>query len=542
VTKTITKISEQDNYNKFLSDALRKRLFSSGSDLSKLLSEQFGVTSDNARKILSRALTAKVILSSKPYSFGKGQYIYLYPGQEVDVEKIMAVCKEHRPPIYRLLQAMTSNGGIISYYDAMKITASTIAESSTKITTLKDILKMLSKLNITYELNDENNVNYILLKTSYGEVLEGSEASELMARQYSKMVVDCSLINDVIRWLTKSNLIDNSIVSYRNKKTPSIGIKHNNILWDVVSYTKTTGINPIVGAKADVLEKMTMVALDMVLSEPYAEYHLNGLYERVQMNIQSVKTGQRKILPIIIYKTCDTYVLNKAAKLGFLAFDISSIFGTNIYNILEQYGKINNPQHALDDDIDQTIKSILKKVRASGQEDALKDLKGVLFEVLFYPFLRALYPNAMIRQGKTLTMKNGLEKEYYEYDYIIESENPYELVLVELKGYNSSATISLGDYEKKASLKWFFNRTVPFAKKFYKENFGSDKPVKAVYITSANFYNDGREFIAKQNTSKLKSVNLETGYERKNLLDLLKSRGYQNEINIIEKFYTSDEE
>lgn len=39
---------------------------------------------------------------------------------------------------------------------------------------------------------------------------------------------------------------------------------------------------------------------------------------------------------------------------------------------------------------------------------------------------------------------------------------------------------------------------------------------------------------------KLKSVVLNTGYDRDALLELLRQRGFKNEIRIIERFYTKE--
>ncbi|WP_256009463.1 hypothetical protein [Desertivirga xinjiangensis] len=64
------------------------------------------------------------------------------------------------------------------------------------------------------------------------------------------------------------------------------------------------------------------------------------------------------------------------------------------------------------------------------------------------------------------------------------------------------------------------------------------KTPKAVYITSANFYKDGKEFITKMNTSKFKSAELNCGYERESLMELLDKKGFKDEIKIIKRFYT----
>lgn len=536
---------EQDKYNDFLFTVLEKELFESGSELRKKLTAGFGVEDANARKILSRAVKAKVINSSKPYTFGKGQYIYLFTDQGLNAGRIKQISETARPPLYRLLETMDTNGGIISYYEAMKITASPDKTSSTKVQTLTDMLKVLKKLDIVYEKKDEHSIVYILYKSKIDAAFEEvriQDEKKLMEYHYDKMVLDCSLIPDIIRWLNKSNLIDNLKVIYRNKKTPAIGAVHNNLVWDAFSYTKATGINATKGAIADSIEKQTLVAMDIVIASAYTQEHLDGFYNRIQINTNSVSTGTRKILPIIIYRQCDDLILNKISKLGFIAFDIGAVFGTKIYFVLQKLKEVNEMLTS-GGEVDETIKNILKTIRNSGQEDALKDLKGVLFECLMYPLLKAVYSEAAIERNKTLTKpKEDGTKEYYEYDYIINSSTPAEIVIVELKGYDASATISLGDYMKKASLKWFFNRTLPFAQNIYVKEISEGKKIKALYITSANFWDDGRKFISTLNTGKYKSSLLNIAYERKDLIDLLNERGFKNEIAIIERFYKKEEE
>jgi len=529
----------QDKYNNFLNQVLEEKLFASGNELRKKIVEKFpAVTETYARKILTRAVADKIIRSSSPYTFGKGQYIYLYEGQNLDKEKIKSISEKNRPPIFRLLEFMDMNNGIISSYEAAKITASPVVNGKTKVQSIQDIVKILRRFEVVYEKMDENGVNYILYKIDLPEMLQPGVEKELMANHYSKMVLDSSLIPDIIRWVTKANLIDNLKVTYRNKKRPQFGAIHNNLVWDVIGYTKSTGINHIVGAKADTIEKQTLVALDIVIATEYSQEHLDGFLNRVQINLNSVVAGERKILPIIFYRTCSDFVLHKISKLGFIAFDVGSVFGTKIYYVLQKLKEVNDLV-LLGGDTDRTIDEILKTIREAGQEDALKDVKGVLFEVLMYPLLKNLYPDAQIERNKILKTEDG-KKEEYEYDYIIKSNNPKEIVIVELKGYNSNVRISLGDKDKKQTLKWFFNRTIPFAKTKYGNEIGEGKLIKAVYMTTAGFYKDTPEFIEAMNNSKLKAKNLNVAYNREELIELLTEKGFMSEVKTIKDFYTKE--
>ncbi|WP_145859679.1 hypothetical protein [Pedobacter suwonensis] len=536
MTKSTNKKTVQEIYAEHLHGILTKRLFESGSELKANLVKKFKLTDVNARKVISRAVDTRHIKSSSPFTFGKGQFIYILPENKISLTSVMTICATARPPVFRLLAYLLHNDGICSYYDGLKISACPIEESSTKVSSLEDILKLLEKLELVYQQRDENGVNYILLTDDferYGENIE----QNMMNGAFSDMVTDTTLLPDIMRWLVKSNIMDNSQIIYRNKKTPSVGAVHNNLAWDVFSYTKTTGFSELSGVKAETTEKMTLVALDVVLSKPYAQIHLDGFLSRVQINQNSTKNEKRKILPIIVYKECSEIVLNKIKALGFVALDIGSIFGTRIYSIISKLNKINDIDLA-EPDIEATINKMLKSIRSAGQEDALKDLKGVLFEILMYPVLKYMFPNASVLQGKTLKVTRANSKqEYYEYDYIFHSSNPEEIIIVELKGYGEDSTISLGDRDKKASLKWFFERTIPFAKEFYANDIKAGKKLCAVYMTSAHFWADGIEFTKKMNKSRLKPTAMDVAYDRPKLLDLLSSKGFKKEVEILAKYY-----
>ncbi|NRT16436.1 hypothetical protein HNP99_002803 [Flavobacterium sp. 28A] len=533
------KLKVQDKYNKFLADLLDKKLFMSAIEIHKILIGEFSITSENARKIVGRAVTQKAIKSSIPYTFGKGQYVYICNGYDFGKDGIKDIAEKARPPIYRLLELMDQNGGIISYYEGLKITASPLEESSTKIVALDDIITLLMKLDIVYKEKDNNNVVYIIYKQD-NEKRTDLEVEMMMANHFINMVTDCTILPDILRWLGNSNLIDNTNTIYRNKKTPHIGAKHNNLVWDAFAYTRATGINPILGANAETTDKQTLVVLDVVLADEYSSIHLDAFIARIQINRRSVLKEVRKTLPIIIYKSCSQKTFNTIKKNGIISFDISAIFGTKIYQVLNDIKELSGLLRGTDS-VEATIENVLKNINNSGQDEALKELRGTLFEFLMYPLLKTLYPNAAIERGKILKIDKDGKKERHEYDYIIESSNPPELIFVELKGYNAGATINLGDSNKHSTLKWFFRKSLPFAEKYYKETITKGKQAKAVFITSANFYDDGREFIAKMNSSKYQSTQLETGYERQTLLDLLKKYGFETEIKIIKKFYVVPE-
>lgn len=535
----------QDVYNRFLLKYLKEHLFATGSDLKELLSENFRMTGANARQAVSRASRSKVIKSSKPYTFGKGQFLYLFSSVALNEDIVLDICKKGRPPVYRLLRQLKNNIGILSYYEAMKITASPGSATSTKVNTLDDILKLLKKLGLVTQAKDKRGIDYILLNSSYLDPAS-FRAGEAMEREFSRMSLDASLIPDILRWLNKCNVLSGKNIIFRNKKSPGIGAVHNKLWWDAFGYTKTTGINPTLGAYSETIDKQTLVVLDVVLSGEYNQLQLDGFVSRLQINLNSVGEGKaRKVFPIVFYRICDKEVLARLAALGIIAFDIGAVFGAKIYEVLEKLQEVNQ-LISTGNDIDSTVKSILKTIRRSGNDSVLKDLKGTLFEFLMYPLIKRLYPDASMERGKTLEVKGEKDEngkyttEKYEYDYIINSSHPREIVFIELKGYMSNATIPVGDIDTRNSLKWFFERTLPFGAKHFKKEVGEGKSIKGIFMTSAMLDEEGYEFVAEYNGGKFRSESVDTGYSRNGLLELLEKNGFTKEAKVIEKFYTAD--
>ncbi len=539
--KNLLKINAPNKYESYIIEIFKELRFITGKELVRLLKLEFSIKDDNARKIIQRTVIEGYLNSSSPLTFGNGQYVYLAPKQLLTKPIVKQICKENRPPLYRLMGALELSNGIISYYEGLKITSAPDEVTSSKINTLNQLIVVLVKLDFIYEKKDKNGVRYIIEKN--GEIENGGIPEEaLMLNHYNKLIVDCMLIPDILRWLRKSNLIDNIFFLYRNKKTPWIGAEQNGLVWDALAYTKTTGINPILGVDATSIDKQTFVPLDIVLNRPYDQVDLDGFYNRVQIVRNSVKNGTRKILPIVIYRNTSELIINSLSKLGFIAFDIASIFGTKIYEVITKVSEIQIGLEPNEYDVEKTVSSILNTLESAGQDESLKDLKGILFEFLLYPVLKTFYPNAEIIHGKTLSEQRPDEdKEYYEYDYIIKSSNPKEIIIVELKGYSANAHIPVGDTDTKNTLRWFFRKTLPFARKHFKKELEEGAHFAATFITSAGYYDDGIKFIEKLSKSTLKPKKLDVAYNGQQLLDMLTEHDFKKIKSTIEKFYSKPE-
>ncbi|MGQ7945069.1 hypothetical protein [Flavobacterium sp. WC2509] len=528
----------KNQYDKYVIELLKIKKFQVSKELCDLLTENFLVTNVYARKIIERVVNKGIVKSSSPLTFGKGQFVYFLDPEKLTKDTIKQIAKKYRPPLYRLIESLDINNGVISYYEALKITASPLLKGNSKNDLLDDLIELLRDRDFVYITIDQNNIKYIL----YTNVKETEE--QLIKTQYSRMVIDSLFVKDIVDWLSKSNLILTLNNRYRNKTTPSIGAAHNNLVWDAFGYTKATGLNPVSARVATSVEKQTLVVVDVVMSREYNQLDVDGFLNRVQININSVTSGTRKIIPIVIYKSCSAYVLNTLKGLGFLCYDIGSIYGSNIFAILENVSKLQFNQKLLqNEEFEKTIEETLSTIKNSGQEDQLKALKGTLFEVMMYQVLKHQYPNADITTNVYYSKMifneetNKNEKRGFEYDYVIRSSNPKEIIVIELKGYHSEYQIPLGTYEIKNTVKWFFNRTLTFIKDKFQFEIDNGYVFKAAYMTSCKFEDDALDYLKKLNEGNYKGRRLDVFYDRKKLITFLEANDFISLKNIIEKFY-----
>lgn len=500
------------------------------------LKEEFGVTDTNAKKIVQRAVSKKTIKSSSPFTFGKGRYIYFGLKSLLNKEAILRISKIHRPPLFRLISLLDVNDGIISAYEGLKVTASPIEKSSTKVSNLKELLQILLDLRIIEE-RDKNGVKYYIYTN-----IDEDEANEKIERYYQDMVIDSIFLPDILRWLQKRNLIDNKNVVFRNKKKPQFGAVHNNLVWDAFAYTGTTGIHNKFEENCD--DKKTLVVLDVLLNRDYTEFDLQGFYERIQIARNSVKSNLRKILPVIVLKNDDGAVAKSIHKLGFLSLGIAAVYGEKVYEIMKDLQFIKAQEFITLDNAEafvDTIGNSLSNLQKAGQETNLQNIKGDLFESLMYPLLSMIYTNSNIEPGKILRRKDKEgTKEYYEYDYIVTSSTQEEIVIFELKGYKSTTEIRIGDSETKNTIRWFFRKTLPFAQDLLMNPI-NDYPIKGCYITTAKFEEKALKLLETINGSKLKPTQLDVYYDGEKLVRLLEEKGLKKVVKIIKKYYLEKE-
>jgi len=518
-------------YDEFLSRQINTNWSILGNELSNSLIEHFGIEPDNARKIIQRAAHKGTIISSTPLTFGKGQFLYVKPGQYFGLAMVKEASKLSRKPLYRLLEVLETYK-IISFYEGLKITASPDEKGSSKVSLLIDMVNDLEKLGIVFTKTDSWDNNYVMAKDAFPPMFRRDAIIDSAIDVHLRsMKLDAIFIPDILRWLKRVNLIDLGS-AYRSVLSPAIGVKHNEVMWDAIAYTKTTGINPFRASESADKDKQTLVVLDVLIGRKYLQADLDGFLARVQINLNSVKNGERKAMPIVVFNEIDELTLNRMKVLGFLSFDIKTIFGTNINTVIENFKKIFGGEQSQLDEVEPALKAIDE----SGHVDQLRALRGVLFEALMHPVIKRFYPNSQVLQGKRLINPNN--NKIREFDLILISSHPKEIILVELKGYTGKSYISVGSSETKDTLKYFFRGSIPVAQNFYK----SDKtlqghPVKAVYITTGSFHSDTSEFITKVKNNVLKPSQIEMFFDGMALEQFLLENEFEHEAKIIKMYY-----
>lgn len=524
-----------NNYESFIIKCFKESEYILGKELNDALRQKFQFTSAGyERKILQRAVENNIISSSEPLTFGNGQFVYLKKGTFLNKEMVLNITKVNRPGLYRILRVLDINRGIMSKHEALKLAAAPLDYGKTKSDSIEKIFSELEALGLVKEITSDNGSKFIIYPSLQ------KDANTYITIQTERLVQDCVFLPDVLRSLSSLNLIDNNNILYRNRLTPTYGISHNNYTWDALAYTKTTGLSNLTSNDPNYKEKQTLIVFDIIVNREYTDYDLQGFYSRIQSTINSVKNSKRKLIPIVVYSGLESKkLLNTIKKLGFLSFDLVSVFGTGIHGIisniktLKVYEDENNGSHI------KVVEDTLKKIYSSGQENNLRTIRGDLFEYMILHVLKLIYPATHIEHGKIL--KNLETKENYEYDFIVINQQLKEVIIIEVKGYSKSNYISLGDSETKNSLKWFFRKTFPFAQKHLKTNY-KDYTFRACYITTSGFKEDGIQFLLEINKGALKSKMLDTWYDGAKLMSLLEDNRAENVKSMIKRYFISKDD
>lgn len=508
----------------------------------RILSKNEVYPTKSSRTTIKRSVEKKIIKTSHPFKFKNGQYVYMSFNDNLNLKTLMKITKTYKPSMYRVLSLLNKEDKILSYYEARKAAATPVENiEKYKLTKLDEEIKELIKHEIICTVKDnEREISYIAAKDLENDPLLPS----LMRRHFEKMRLDSIFLPDIVRWLKEHNFIDSNLLFYRRADNPTIGTKHNDFLWDGYSYTNTTGFSINTGK----VDKQTLVVFDVLIHREYSEEDLDSFYNRIQSVRNSTHGDTRKILPIIFYVETNEEVKKEINRLKLLNFSLQNIFGTKITELIDRLDAIHRalkksitPEN-LTEYIVENVEKSLRLMDETGHLENFHNLKGDLFESLMYVVISNLFiHNSRIEHSKIIKP--------YEYDIIVQLDT--EVIVFELKGFKNTTIINLGDNKTKNTVKWFFGKTFPHAKAAYtmpNTPFSYDKSkIKACYITSANFSKDALEWLENTNKSKLKPEKIDCYYDRKKLLNLIKTheslsslRHSTSFVDLLEKYYLTE--
>jgi len=543
---SIMKISKWDEIIKQFFP--KENTFFASSELIEKLCSEHEVTRTHARQIIKRAVNRKVIKSSEPLTFNKGQYVYMGTSDKLDLSTLIKITKKFKPSMYRVLSLLNKEDRIISLFEARKAAAIPVENLDRyNLIQFDNEIRELINQNILFTIEDPEKDIVYLAAAEHQE--DKNKLNALMKRHFEKMSLDTLFIPDIIHWLKEHNFITHNQIVYRRHDNPSIGAKHNDFLWDAFTYTNTTGFSINTGKE----DTQTLVVLDVLIHREYSKEDLDSFYNRIQSVRHSTHGEARKILPIIFFVEINPDVKREMKRLKLLNFSLQNIFGTKVTSLIKQLEDIHvtlnklvsSPMQDTETDsieIVEGVENSLKSMEETGHIDNFQNLKGDLFESLMYVVILNLFPLA-----KRVTHSTIFKP--YEYDIIVELDE--EVIVIELKGFKSKTVIKLGDNKTKNTVKWFYGKTFPHTKKVLATNnnpFGYNKSqIKACYITSAKFSDEATTFLVEQNNTKLKPTALDCFYDQKTLLNLIKThetlgrmRKSTSFVDLLERYYLTE--
>lgn len=521
-------------YDDYIVEILEEECLLGGNLANKLINK-FGITELNARKVIQRQVGKKNIWSSAPLSFGSGELLYYNSYQKPAREIFKDLLKLRRPPVFRLLELLDQFGGILSYFEVCKITATTVQKGTTKVTGVREILDGLVSLKFVVERKDGNGNVFVLNRFRDDYLDSETHYKELIANYNKTLALDALFLPDVVRSLKDLNILKD-FGQYRSYQSPSKGIKYNNLYWDAINYSNVS----ILRDDVKQIEATVPVVLDCIISREYTSLDLDAFLSRIQISNNSVKSNKiRKTLGVIIVKDVDRIIENKARKLGFVILDLVKFFGRKINFVIEKH-----KAHLLSSSLDReeqlsSIEKALEDIGKAGFEEKLRTLRGLLFEALMRPFFSEIYGKSELFPDKVLEHPRK-ENVTREFDLILKSSHPREIILIELKGYQRDALISKGNYNTKSTLAYFFKGSVSLAKAFYEDDLSAGYKLKSLFVTSANFHPECDEMIGNIEGSDMVPQRIgQSCINGKKLLEILRGEGYNHEAKIISTYYVN---
>lgn len=511
-------VNFMNQYEEYLSKIFKKKnTVYVADELYKILIDEFSISNENARKILSNAVKNDVIKNSAPITFGDNKYAYFSNKCENSYGLLADKIKKCKPSLFRIILAFSRNDNILTKNEICKVSGCRLTDS-VKAITFADVINDLNYLNIL-RVEKVNNISFYCLNT------EKFDAKKVECR-YTQLEEEGLTFKTLLSWLENTNLSE-SMVAYKGKKNVEeeyLGVITNNLVWDGVAYSNLNW-----------LHEKTMVMIDCLLNRKYEAFDADGFIERLKASRFSVKTTKRNQLPIVFAIGFTPQATKKLMEYKVICFNVESILGYRYKYIVSKYIEIDNSFTNDFDNIKDTYHIETTKLLETINTNAnFNNLKGHLFEYIMGVVFDKIYNERGTRISHSVRGKANSDEIVgeFECDYVIDTYT--EEVVIELKGYKADTVIPLGNYksENKVTIKHFLDNT--FAR-YRSWRTDKQKHLTFCYITTSKIEDKAK--VKMQSMKKFKPSKLEHYYESDDLVALLKEYDCKNELEIVQQFY-----
>lgn len=489
-----------------------------------MLVDRLGISRENAIQKIQYYKKQGKLFSSYPLRFHNGQFAY---SKKNSNNCFWYSVMRHKEYLYNVIEKFKENNYIISFYEIGKLTGCLFLENKKYLT----ISKVIEEIKYFYEIKTiTKESNYFVI----GKKIFNDYENEICELK-TKLTIDCILIPSIIYYLQSINLISDKPL-YRNKSNPFNYIETNNLAWDIVAYSTTTGLT--LDCLKTELSPKTLVFVDVKMHDVYGREDYLGLKTRIDKIIYSTKGKRRRVLPIVFINKISEAALKECKKNNYIIIDMAKVFGkagTKVVSFIRE-GNINNVGN-YDEMLD-----ILEK---AGMDETFKNIKGYIFEMLTEKIIRKICVYKKQYYIKTNVEVTNDKGEKAELDIVLKDADDKRVIFECKSSRKKIYWENYIDNELDASsyAKYFFNRTAGILDNKYGK--GSFK----MSMVAANGF-DAKVInkTKKQALLARKSTDFELLYDIKDLIieceNILKenssSENIKKEKEIIEKYFINE--
>ena len=471
-------------------------------ELTDKLVKCFGVTSANARKIISNFVKAGKLYRFDDIKFDSGSMLIYKTNNS---SKFLEAAKKYKEYINIILKEIDKYK-VISKFQMCKLAAASLDEKSKKRTFD----------NVLSEIRLFRNVKFYKHYIVYSS-LSDKECEEIVNKVELIDKNNMRIIASLINMHLSMNLIVRENLKYRSENF--LEPKYIDNVFDIIALSKCYSDR--------VSECICLYDVDVI--NEVNEFRIKTFYDRIQ-NVTNNNVNKNKAVGFVVYMDITNEAIKFAKQHGLMLVDICKLFGNKIKIIFDKISNLSIPECDI-----SSAEEVLELIEQSGQSENLGNIKGELFERIIYNIVKEIYnqTETIFKRKVIFIYDQNINREI---DILVECEQYDEIILIECK--SSKHKIPLGFYNKKDnsytkdSVKYFYNVYSLYSEK----NKGGN--VKFVFFAANGFEEDAIKKM-KTYSDGLKAKKLELYYDyysaKNNLLS--ENKKIKDDIACWEKYF-----